>query len=698
MHSEDTQVRSAACQRHAAGALLAVLLLTLAISARGGAEAQPQREPAEPQAEVQRLFAAQCGICHGLDGRGAERGPDIVTPRRAATRPLEATERIIREGIPPGGMPASSLSDEEIRSLARYLRELAEAAREPTTFPRLRVLLRDGRRLEGLVQNESNFDVQLLTTDGQLAALDRDEIVETIELGRGTMPVLEPRGVADTWKPGDWPTYNGDAGGNRHSMLRQITPENVSQMRLKWTFPAGNARNLRTTPVVVDGVMYVTAPNEVFALDARTGRQIWHHSRPRTPGVIGDAGAGVNRGVALRGDRLYVVTDDARLLALHRANGQLLWDVVMADYRQHYGATAAPLVVDDLVISGVSGGDEGIRGFLAAFDAVTGKEVWRFWTVPAPGEPGSETWQGKAIEYPCAATWLTGSYDAKLNLLFWTTGNPCPDYNGDERKGDNLWSNSVVALEPKTGRMRWYYQFTPHDLNDWDAVQTVIVADTAFQGSQRSLLLQANRNGFFYVLDRQTGKLLLAEPFVTKMNWATGIGADGRPQRIPGMVPSLQGTTVCPSVVGATNWMSPAFNPDTGLYYVMALERCSIFVKSALWFEPGESFYGGSTRNVPGEVGRKYLRAIDVQTGKIAWEYPQIGPANTWSGVLTTTSGLVFFGDDGGAFAAADARSGKLLWHFPANTTWRGSPMTYTVGDRQFVALAGGGTIFAFGL
>ena len=682
----------------ALAACAAVLLLMLGLSIGGRIEAQQRRDSDAAEVDVERIFATRCAVCHGEDGRGAERGPDIVTPRRAASRPLEETERIIREGIPAGGMPPTPLEPHEIRAVARHLRALAEDAREPRTYARIGIRLHDGRRITGLVQNENNFDLQLLTEDGTLAAFTREEIAESIDLGRSTMPALTPRDRVEPWGPGDWPTYNGDPGGNRHSSLRQITAENVGRMRLKWVFPAGNARNLRTTPVVVDGIMYVTAPNEVYALDARSGRQIWHYSRPRTQGVIGDAGAGVNRGVALAGDRVFVVTDDARLLALHRATGQLLWDTVMADFREHYGATGAPLVVGDLVISGVSGGDEGVRGFVAAFDTATGKEVWRFWTVPAPGEPGSETWKGKAIHRPCAATWLTGSYDASRDVLFWTTGNPCPDYNGEERLGDNLWSNSVVALEPKTGRMRWYYQFTPHDLNDWDAVQTVIVADAEFQGSRRPLLLQANRNGFFYVLNRETGRLLLAQPFVRKLNWATGIGPDGRPQRIPGLEPSVRGTVICPSVVGATNWMSPAFNPETGLYYVMALERCSLFLKSGVWFEEGKSFYGGSTQNVPGEVGRKYLRAIDIQTGRIAWEYPQLGASNTWSGVLSTTTGLVFFGEDSGAFAAVDARSGKLLWHFQANTVWRGSPMSYTVGGEQLVAIAGGGNIFAFGL
>jgi alcohol dehydrogenase (cytochrome c) len=654
------------------------------------------QQPSPP--DPVRLFELHCANCHGSDGRGAERGPDIVSSRRAATRSLDEIQRIIRQGIPPGGMPPTTMASSEVEAVARHLRKLADAAQEPRTFRHVRVRTRDGRTLEGLVQNESSFDLQLLTLEGSLATFSRETVAEVSELGRKVMPELAPREVAAVSLPGDWPSYNGDERGNRHTLLDQITPANVQGMRLKWTFPVPGSRNLKVTPVVVNGIMYVTAPNEVYAIDAQTGREIWHFSRPRTRGVIGDAGAGVNRGVALRGDRLYVVTDDARLVSLHRANGRVLWETRMADYREHYGATGAPLVIDDLVISGVSGGDEGVRGFLAAFDATTGKEVWRFWTVPAPGEPGSETWEGKAIEHGCAATWLTGSYDRATQTLFWTTGNPCPDYNGAERAGDNLWSNSVLALDPRNGRLRWFYQFTPHDLHDWDAVQTVILADIVLGGQLRPVLLQANRNGFFYVLDRHSGKVLLAKPFVTKLNWASGIDANGRPVRLTAADPSVRGTLGCPSVVGATNWMSTAFNPDTKLFYVMALERCSMYRKSGVWFEPGQSFYGGTTQNVPGEAGKKYLRALDVETGKIVWEYPQIGPSNSWGGVLSTVTGLVFFGEDSGAFAAVDAKTGKLIWHFPANASWSASPMTYAAGGRQFIAVAGGGTVFAFGL
>ena len=619
--------------RHLAFLPAAACALAVLTSVRPAA-AQPADTPAA------QLFADRCAPCHGGDGRGAERGPDIVTTPAAGRRSAAEIARVIREGIPGGGMPPVAMATGDIDVVAGHVRTLADQAKMPPSWPRVRAVLGDGTLLEGLVLAEGAGDVHVLRDDGALATVERTKARSVETIGRGPMPTLTPRAAHTPVSPGDWATYNGDVAGNRHTRLPQITPANVAGLRLAWTFAVPGARYLRATPLVIDGVMYVTAPNEVFALDAHTGRQIWHVRQPRTPGVIGDAGSGVNRGVAIDGDRLFVVTDDARLLALHRGNGQVLWDTRMADFRQHYGATSAPLVVGDLVITGISGGDEGARGFVAAHEVATGREVWRFWSVPARGEPGSETWQGTAIDHPCAAPWLTGSYDADLDQLLWTTGNPCPDYNGDERRGDNLWSNSVVSLDPKTGRMRWYFQFTPHDLNDWDAVQTVIAVDAPFEGTPRRLLLQANRNGFFYVLDRETGKPLRATPFSRTLNWATGIDANGRPQRIAGMEPSVRGTIVCPSVEGATNWMSPAYNPDTGLYYVQALERCSVFQKSSRGFEPGESFYGGSTRRVPGETGGKVLRAIDVATGRIAWELPQVGQGDSWAGVLSTASGL----------------------------------------------------------
>jgi alcohol dehydrogenase (cytochrome c) len=513
----------------------------------------------------------------------------------------------------------------------------------------------------------------------------------------GGIPFTE---VADP-KPGNWPTYHGHLSGNRHSPLVEIDATNVSRLAPKWIFPIANTKRLEGTPVVVDGVMYVTTANEVFALDAARGRPIWHYSRPLTKGVIGDAAGDINRGVAVLGDKVFIVTDDARMLALNRQNGGLLWETEMADYRQHYGGTSAPLAVKDLVLSGTSGGDEGARGFVDAYFAGSGKRAWRFWLVPAPGEPGSETWGGRAIEHGCVTGWLTGTYDPQTDLIYWPTGNPCPDYNGDERKGDNLYSSSVVALDPKTGKLRWYFQFTPHDLHDWDATETPMLVDAAFHGSPRKLMLQANRNGFFYVLDRVTGKFLLGQPFVHNVTWASSIGPDGRPVLTPHSEPTVEGTKTCPAVAGAANWMSTAYNPATGLFYVMATESCAIYTKSAAWWEPGKSFYGGGARRVPGESNERFLRAIDIQTGKIAWEVPQISsnlPGGGWGGVLSTRGGLLFYCDDSGAFAAVDARNGKPLWNFHTNQGWHASPMTYMVEGRQYVAVAAGSNIIAFAL
>jgi len=499
-------------------------------------------------------------------------------------------------------------------------------------------------------------------------------------------------------RPGEWPTYNGNLSGNRFSPLDQINATTIHSLAPKWIFTIhGAPRALQMTPLVVDGVMYVTSVNEAFALDARSGKVIWHYSRPRTQGLAGDAATGINRGVAVLDDRVFTVTDNAHLIALRRDTGKLLWDVEMADSRENYGATGAPLIVNDLVVSGVSGGDEGVRGFLDAYRASTGERVWRFWTVPAPGDPGSETWSGRAIEHGCASTWLTGTYDPESKLLYWPTGNPCPDYNGDERKGDNLYSSSVLAIDPDTGRRRWHYQFTPHDLHDWDANQTPMLVDAQFHGERRKLLVQGNRNGFFYVLDRLTGKVLLAEPFVTNVTWASGIGADGRPVLLAGNEPTPEGQRVCPAVAGAANWPSTAFSPVTGLFYLFAEESCAIYTKNDQWWEPGRSFYGGVTRRAPGaSAAGKVLKALDVQTGKATWEI-QVGGGILGSGVMATAGGLVFYGRDDG-FVAVDASNGKQLWHFNTNQSWRAGPMTYAVDGDQYIAVAGGSNVLAFSL
>jgi alcohol dehydrogenase (cytochrome c) len=415
---------------------------------------------------------------------------------------------------------------------------------------------------------------------------------------------------------------------------------------------------------------------------------------------VGNAAGGFNRGVAQAGDRVFMVTDNAHLLALNRFTGAVLWETEMADWHQNYNATSAPLVVGDLVISGTAGGEQGVRGFLAAFDQSSGKEVWRTWTVPAPGEPGSETWKGKGIEHPSAVTWFTGSYDPQFDTVYWPTGNPGPDYNDDDRGGDNLYSCSILALDAKTGKMKWYYQFTPHDVWDWDATEPPLLVDANWQGQPRKLLIQANRNGFFYVLDRVNGKLLLGQPFVKNVNWATGIGANGRPMLKPGLqMPNAQGAKVCPAQDGATNWFSTSYNPATGFFYVQATEGgCSIVSKRPVEWEAGRGYLGGNARGATDEPRQKVLRAIDIQTGRFAWELPQVGRADSWGGTLTTASGLVFFGEDGGAFEAVDAAHGKPLWQFQTNQLWKASPMVYEFDGKEYLGVASGQNIIAFGL
>jgi alcohol dehydrogenase (cytochrome c) len=606
-------------------------------------------------------------------------------------------------------------------------------ARREQSYQVATVHLAKGSDLRGFIRNESSdglamqgFDARLhLLTKSEVTRLDREPgsymppwtgtSEETRDLiaflghapewkpGAGLKSVVEEsRGV--TWqeiadpKPGEWPTYNGQLSGNRYTGLAQIKPENVSKLAPKWMYALGSGHSLEVTPVVVDGVMYVSKVNSAYALDPRTGREIWRYTRPQTKNLTGDASGGINRGVAVLGERVFLVTDNAHLLALHRLNGALLWDVEMADSKQHYGSTSAPLIARDLVIAGVSGGDEGVRGQLNAFRATTGEHVWRFWSIPAPGDPEASTWGGRALEHGCGATWFTGAYDPETSTLVWPIGNPCPDFNGDERKGDNLYTDSVVALDPQTGKMKWHYQFTPHDLHDWDATEPPLLVDMNYQGEPRKLLLQGNRNGFFYVLDRTNGKFLAASPFVKKLTWAKGIAPDGRPVLAEGWQPTVEGTEVCPSMDGASNWMSSAYHPGTGLFYLLALEKCNIFSKNSEWWKPGESFYGGSARPVASEEPRKYLRAVDPQTGKIVWEYPQTGPGEAWGGLLATASGLVFVCDDDGAFSALDAKTGKALWHFPLSARWHASPMTYTVDGKQYIAVAVNSSIISFGL
>ena len=493
--------------------------------------------------------------------------------------------------------------------------------------------------------------------------------------------------------PGEsWLTYAGDFASQRHSPLKQIHRDNVASLVPKWVYHVEGSRHLEVTPLVYDGIMYVTDSNYVVALDARSGRRLWHY---RAEGVKAQR---QNRGVALLGDRVYLVTGDAHLIALHRTTGNLIWDREFASAKKGYSSSLAPLAVKDKILVGVAGGGSGQRGFVAALSGETGEEAWRFWTVPAKGEPGSETWAEFPLDWGGAPTWTAGSYDPAFNTIYWPTGNPWPDFYGGGRRGDNIYSDSVVALDADSGKLKWYFQFTPHDTHDWDANETMILVDAPYEGRNRKLLLQANRNGFYYVLDRTNGEFLSARRFVEKFNWATGVDAKGRPIEVPRMDPSPGGIRVCPSVRGAANWMSPSYNPDTGLMYVVTLEQCDIYTGSAKEPKPSSGFRGTGGEQIPAEPGQFYLRALDAATGALRWEHKMTGPATMWAGTVSTAGGVVFTGDDDGNLVALDAKTGEDLWHFYTGHTLYASPMTYQVNGVQYVSIAAETDIFTFAL
>lgn len=622
-----------------------------------------------------RAFESICARCHGGDGNGGEMGPPIL--RRLPRRDDQQLISLIHNGLPTRGMPPSTLDEPTLTSLVTYLRGIQNGGE---VFETRRVHVTGRGTLEGQVLGEGFEDLQLRTADKQVHLLRRSGN-EYREATSGT----------------GWPTYNGDTGGNRFTTLTQINKDSLSRLAPTWVFTVPNAGHLQVTPVVAEGIMYVTAANQCYALDAGTGRQIWHFETPRQAGMT--AGGGSNRGVGVAGNRVFLETDRAHVIALDRMTGELLWESEIADWRQNYYAQSAPLPAGDLVITGVGGGEHGANGVISAFDQLTGKEVWQFHTVPRPGEPGYESWQGREPAHGGAPTWFTGSYDPELDVVYWPTGNPSEEYNGDLRQGDNLYSDSILALDRKTGKLKWHYQFTPHDLWDWDSTETSLVVNANWEGSPRRLLLHADRNGFFYVFDRVDGKLLLAQKFVKNLTWASKIGDDGRPVKLQNQTPTVSGTKVCPSQDGATNWFSPSYNPDTGLFYLQTFEKCSLYQKSegGVW-EPGKSFLGGTQNILPDPKPARILRALNIRTGAVAWELPQPGPALSWGGTLATATGLVIFGAETGELMAADAQTGKPLWRFQANQTWRASPMTYSFDGKQYIAIAGGSDILAFAI
>ena len=537
---------------------------------------------------------------------------------------------------------------------------------------------------------------------GRLAVLTGLALI----VGAGfSAPAQVPRDAPVTGKlllqphPGkDWPSYNGDYTGRRYSSLAQITAANAHDVAAQWTFDTHSAGTVEATPLVVDGVMYLTASNDAFALDAATGAQLWHHASAVTQGLIDDASGHISRGAALLGNRLYMETDNAHLVCLDARTGSPLWDVSYAVGNRNYGATSAPLIVKNKVLVGTSGGDDGVRGFVAAFDAETGEEAWRFWTVPAPGEPASGTWPaGDIYLHGGGAAWMPGTYDPQLNLLYWGTGNPSPDFDGEARAGDNLYTDSVLALDPDTGRLKWHFQFTPHDVNDYDAEETPVLVDTTFRGHRRRLLVQANRNGFVYVLDRVTGQFLQATPFAQQLNWATGIDPAGRPIRTD-RTPVADGTRMCPSYAGGTNWYSPTWNERTRTLLFLSLDDCSVFKRKPQEFKEGKAFYSTGASHLAADNPRRYLNAFDPVTGRFSWRRPLEGAGHSFAGAMSTASGIVVFGNDEEELEVADAASGQSLVRFPLHQPPHASPMSYGVAGRQYVAIAAGHSVFTFAL
>jgi len=647
-----------------------------------------------------------CSLCHMVHGQGGSIGPDLSAVGRRLRLP--DMQRALTD-------PAASI---------------------PVGYTTATVTLKSGKTLTGFLRAQGSHDVVLQTMDGKLwpltdnqyktvtqektaamppyagTAEERKNVVAYLSTltGAGVVgaltatvqtmavpatPDVEIEKVVHPPK-GDWPNYNGGLSGTRNSALDQINVGNVARLAPQFTY-TNTYFGLETTPVVVDGVMVVTGNNQVDAISAKSGRAIWHYERPKSVGstISGDAAIGSNRGAAVMGDRVFYLTDNAHLIALNRLTGGLEWEVDTPEGAAgHFGGTAAPLVVGDLVVTGVSGGDNGIRGFVAAYKAETGEKVWKFMTIPKPEDTGpiAATWKGSALGLGGGATWTTGSASADGKIVYWPIGNPHPDTDGDERAGANLYTDSDVALDAATGKLLWYFQYTPHDLHDWDANQPVVLVDAMWKGQPRKLLLHANRNGFLYVLDRTNGKPLLATKMVDTLNWATGIDPKTfLPDLLPANETSLEGVVGCPAVRGATNWYSTSYSPATNLYYVMTVEDCTTYRKAE---------DGGYGRYIdPAHPAQKILRAFNIETGKVVWQINLPGPVQSnYAGVLSTAGGLLFFGESSGGFAAVDAKTGKYLWHYETNHAMKASPMTYEVDGKQYVAIASGPNVMSFAL
>ncbi len=651
---------------------------------------------------------AGCSSCHEVNGHGGIVAPDLSS---AGTSSADHLRRMILD-------PNAVIATRDWFG--------------PTT---VRVKTKDGEEVRGVRHAEDNHTLILTDQQGTLRRFDKQDLVEQhaeflmptnygqvlsadeIQNLMAYLKSLKARDLSQTIladvpgglsfdrlrnaqaEPQNWLTYWGGYQGLHYSPLNQITIGNLGQLQARWAKQMSGSSVLESTPLVVDGTMYTSGPpGQVFALDARTGLEIWRYERHQKVTNPYQTNP-FNRGVAVLGNRVFLGTLDAALVALDARTGRVLWETQVADTMKGYSITEAPLAINGKLIVGVAGGEFGIRGFVDAYDAVTGKRLWRFYTVPGPGELGNKTWSGDSWKHGSGATWLTGSYDPELNLLYWAVGNPGPDMNRDVRQGDNLFTCSVLALDPETGKLKWYYQFTPGDTHDWDANEDLILADRVVDGNMRKLIMQADRNGMFYILDRTNGKLIFAKPYV-KQNWNSGFREDGSPILMPGWQASPKGSLVYPTGVGGSNWQSPSYDPASSLLYVVARDHGQGYRSAPVTYEAGRQYIGGvpfPAGETPGESGKNAILAIDTTSGEIKWKFP-IVRGSFGAGVLSTGGGIVFAGTADGDLIALDSKSGEPLWYFQTGGEVASSPMSYSVGGKQFVAISAGNVLYSFAL
>jgi PQQ-dependent dehydrogenase (methanol/ethanol family) len=650
-----------------------------------------------------RLFfgTANCSRCHMFEGRGGRLGPDLTGIR--------------------GERPAADLR-EAITTPDKSLRRGYET---------VEARLASGQLLRGVKKNEDTFSLQIMDENEKLHMLLKDNLKEIksprqslmpaahlspVELdnlvaflknpGPETAPPAEWKPSADLdvtftrlknarSEPQNWLTYWGDYQGNHYSRLGSITPANAASLTAKWSYQLGQGNN-ETVPLVVDGLMFVTGPlNNAAALDARTGQPVWRYTR-KLPAVAAHCTVMANRGFAILHDRLYMATLDTHLVSLDAKTGSVIWDVAVDDWKKGFSITHAPLAIDGKIIVGITAGECALQGYVYAFDAATGKQLWRISSIAQEGDPARATWTGKSADFGGGPTWMTGTYDPETDTLFWPTGNPGPDYDGSVRGGTNLYTCSVLALDPNTGKMKWYFQFTPHDTHDWDATETPVLIDAMFRGKMRKLLIQANRNAFYYVLDRETGQFLTGKAFA-RQNWAKGLDDNGHPVVIPGTDPTPEGVYICPDATGATNWAAPSFDPKTNLFFVAARESCGTYTSITKEPRPGAGYTGTGVQEDENVGTPGAVRALDPATGNVKWNFP-IHQGSSSTGVLATAGGVVFAASQDGNFIALNAADGKLLWHHQTGGSMRSSPMSFAVDGKQYVAIAAGSTLTAFGL